>query len=48
MTKDDKGGWTVVGVVSWGNETRFRTSPFVFSDVMSLLTWIQNIVALPV
>ncbi|XP_064484588.1 chymotrypsinogen B-like [Ornithodoros turicata] len=48
MTQEGNGGWTVVGVVSWGNETRFRTSPFVFSDVTSLLTWIQDIVSLPV
>ncbi|XP_077537031.1 chymotrypsinogen B-like [Haemaphysalis longicornis] len=47
MTKGPSGEWTLVGVVSWGNETRFRTSPFVFSDVAALLSWIQDVVALP-
>ncbi|KAL1475769.1 hypothetical protein MTO96_037041 [Rhipicephalus appendiculatus] len=48
MSKGSSGEWTLVGVVSWGNETRFRSSPFVFSDVSALLTWIHDIVAMPV
>ncbi|KAH6925944.1 hypothetical protein HPB50_012395 [Hyalomma asiaticum] len=48
MTKGSSGEWTLVGVVSWGNETRFRSSPFVFSDVSALLTWIHDVVAMPV
>uniref|UniRef100_A0A023GIF3 Putative trypsin-like serine protease n=1 Tax=Amblyomma triste TaxID=251400 RepID=A0A023GIF3_AMBTT len=48
MTKGSSGEWTLVGVVSWGNETRFRTSPFVFSDVTALLSWIQDVVSMPI
>ncbi|XP_077536128.1 chymotrypsinogen B-like, partial [Haemaphysalis longicornis] len=48
MTKGPSGEWTLVGVVSWGNETRLRTSPFVFSDVAAVLSWIQDVVALPI
>ncbi|KAG0431933.1 hypothetical protein HPB47_021325 [Ixodes persulcatus] len=47
MTRGTSGEWTLVGVVSWGNETRFRSSPFVFSDVSALLSWIQDVVSLP-
>ncbi|XP_077523487.1 chymotrypsinogen B2-like [Amblyomma americanum] len=48
MARIPSGEWTLVGLVSWGNETHFHTSPTVFTDVGVVLTWIQGVAALPV